>query len=135
MDAECAFQNTIIVVLLVLLFFSYLGINLFVFVADLVRPIFVLILSILDKVFGVFGVSFLTLIRLIADAIRDLGVFILNLFYSGVHDITGLFLPPAANTPEAMTASAANIDRAVSTMRRNRETAAPEFEPFTAASR
>jgi len=126
MDAECAFQNTIIIVLLVLLFFSYLGINLFVFVADLLKPVFALILAILDKVFGVFGVSFATLIRLIADVIRDIGVFILNLFNSGVYDITGLFIP---KKPEAMTAAAAGIERAMGNIRKDRFVSSA-FEPF-----
>lgn len=89
---EWTWQNMAIVLLIVLLLFSFLGINLLTVFGNVFQQFANLVIPFIERVLNILGFTLGSFANISADVIEDVGKSSLTIFNDGVHDITGLIM-------------------------------------------
>ena len=110
-------QNSAIIILVVLLFFSFLGINLLTVLGNALQGVGNTLLPLIERVLNILGFSLGSLLNFTGDFVEDVGTKTLDLANDGIHGVTGVFM----NDP--------NYKRDVSTTGTNNLTPSPPLAP------
>lgn len=85
-------QNIAILILVVLLIFSFLGINLLTVLGNAIEGIGNTLLPILERILNILGFSLGSLLNFTGDFVEDVGTKTLDLANDGIHGVTGVFM-------------------------------------------
>lgn len=85
-------QNSAIFILVVLLFFSVLGINLLTILGNAIQAIGNNLLPFIERVLNILGFSLGSLLNFTGDFVEDVGTKTLDLANDGIHGVTGVFM-------------------------------------------
>lgn len=101
---EWTWQNMAILILIVLLLFSFLGINLLTVFGNVFQQFANLVIPFIERVLNILGFTLGSFANISADVIEDVGKSSLTILNDGVHDITDVMMngiPPRQNeTPD-----------------------------------
>ncbi len=89
---EWTWQNMAILLLLILLLFSFLGINLLTVFGNVFQQFANLVIPFIERVLNILGFTLGSFANISADVIEDVGKSSLTILNDGVHDITGLMM-------------------------------------------
>lgn len=85
-------QNSAIIILVILLFFSFLGINLLTVLGNALQQIGNTLLPLIERVLNILGFSLGSLLNFTGDFVEDVGTKTLDLANDGIHGVTGIFM-------------------------------------------
>ena len=85
-------QNSAIIILVVLLFFSFLGINLLTVLGNALQVIGNSILPLIERLLNIVGFSLGSLLNFTGDFVEDVGSKTLDLANDGIHNVTGVLI-------------------------------------------
>jgi len=85
-------QNSAIIILVILLFFSFLGINLLSVLGNALQGIGNILLPLIERILSVLGISLGSLLNFTGDFVEDIGTKLLDLVNDSIHSITGVFI-------------------------------------------
>lgn len=85
-------QNWAIIVLVILLFFSFLGINLLSVLGNTLQKFGEVIIPFIERVLNIMGFSLGSLLNFTGDFVEDVGTKSLDLVNDGIHGVTGVFM-------------------------------------------
>lgn len=85
-------QNSAIIILAILLVFSFMGINLLSILGNALQGIGNAIIPIIERILNVLGFSLGSLLNFTGDFVEDVGTKTLDLANDGIHGVTGIFM-------------------------------------------
>ena len=97
---EWTWQNMAILLLIILLLFSFLGINLLTVFGNVFQQFANLVIPFIERVLNILGFTLGSFANISADVIEDVGKSSLTILNDGVHDITDVMMkgiPPRKN--------------------------------------